>query len=249
MQSCDCGKQKLSDDCANTAASVCDNCGKRCCKDCHFKFSCCGHYGCNYQEECLECHPKIRQALVEGKKVALKKAKAAPAKPTAVKQVASPTKAPPRRPKRSVRSIYQRDEPMEESKSKKIKKRVKTMEEPESKKARKRAKITGKQVLPANKQPTKPDKAVTDILLKPTPRECFFPRNLHALITEIASVAPGVASWIEGGEAFMIHDPDSSKLAELLQKHFKRKFRVGKCCNLFVYSIFSPMYMLPFNSR
>ena len=182
----------------------------------------CGHYGCNFQEECLECHTNITEEQVDTKKVDAPKKAASPAKPAAVKQVASvkaPKKVSPpstRRPKRAVRSIYQRDEPMEESESKKAKK--------------KRAKIAMKQVLPAsqaNKKPTKPDKAsATHILLKPTPAKYFFPRNLHAMITEIASVAPAVVSWIEGGEAFIIHDPESAKLGEVLQKHFNRKFRL-----------------------
>jgi hypothetical protein len=46
------------------------------------------------------------------------------------------------------------------------------------------------------------------------------------LITEAASVAPAVVSWFERGEAFIVHDPESAKLGELLQKHFNRKFRL-----------------------
>jgi hypothetical protein len=143
--------------------------------------------------------------------------KAAP--PAALKQVATaaakaPMKVSPpsaRRPKRAVGSIYQRDEPMEES---------------ESKKAKKRTKCAMKQVLPAplspankpfssNKRPTKPNKAV-----RKSRKKCSFPQNLHALITEAASVAPAVVSWFERGEAFIVHDPESAKLGELLQKHF-----------------------------
>ena len=182
----------------------------------------CGHYGCNFQEECLKCHSKITKELVEAKKVALKK-RLHP-NHSAGQTVASSTKAPKkvsppsaRRPKRAVRSIYQRDEPMEES---------------ESKKAKKRTKSAVKQVLPAplspankqsssNKRPTKPDKAV-----RKSRKKCSFPQNLHALITEAASVAPAVVSWFEGGEAFIVHDPESAKLGELLQKHFNRKFRL-----------------------
>lgn len=149
--------------------------------------------------------------------------KAAP--PAALKQVATaaakaPMKVSPpsaRRPKRAVGSIYQRDEPMEES---------------ESKKAKKRTKCAMKQVLPAplspankpfssNKRPTKPNKAV-----RKSRKKCSFPQNLHALITEAASVAPAVVSWFERGEAFIVHDPESAKLGELLQKHFNRKFRL-----------------------
>ena len=233
-----CGKENLCDDCVH--AAVCDKCERSCCKDCHFQLSCCGlvlcggaqscfskhcptmtsrscgHYGCNFQEECLKCHPKIIKELVEAKK-------AAP--PAALKQVATaaakaPMKVSPpsaRRPKRAVGSIYQRDEPMEES---------------ESKKAKKRTKCAMKQVLPAplspankpfssNKRPTKPNKAV-----RKSRKKCSFPQNLHALITEAASVAPAVVSWFERGEAFIVHDPESAKLGELLQKHFNRKFRL-----------------------
>jgi hypothetical protein len=78
---CVCGKQNLCDNCAH--AAVCDKCKQNCCKQCHFKLLCCGlvfchddaqlcltehgtvavrpcgHLGCSFHQECLECHPKI----------------------------------------------------------------------------------------------------------------------------------------------------------------------------------------------
>lgn len=238
---CVCGKQNVCDDCTNT--TVCQECGNSCCKSCSFKVWCCGlvlchagntqscfskhfttrpcgHYGCNDQEECFKCHPEVTEEQVEAKKVASPEHPVASTK--APMEVSPPTA---RRPRRTVRSIYKRGEPMEEAESKKVKKRVKCDTE---------------KVLPAssgNKQTTsKPDKPVTHVIMTST--KCFFPQNLHAMITEIANVEPAVVSWIQGGEAFMIHDEMSAKLGEAMKKHFRRKFSNVKCYNLFVHQIF-----------
>lgn len=221
---CVCGKQNVCDDCTNT--TVCQECGNSCCKSCSFKVWCCGlvlchagntqscfskhfttrpcgHHGCNDQEECFKCHPEVTEEQVEAKKVASPEHPVASTK--APMEVSPPTA---RRPRRTVRSIYKRGEPMEEAESKKVKKRVKCDTE---------------KVLPAssgNKQATsKPDKPVTHVIMTST--KCFFPQNLHAMITEIANVEPAVVSWIQGGEAFMIHDEMSAKLGEAMKKHFR----------------------------
>jgi hypothetical protein len=62
-------------------------------------------------------------------------------------------------------------------------------------------------------------------MIVPTKVSCF-PQALHAMITELASVAPNVVSWIEGGEAFVIHDPKHVKLGEFLDKYFNRKYDI-----------------------
>jgi hypothetical protein len=139
------------------------------------------------------------------------------------------------------------------------------MEESEPKNAKKHAKNAMKQqALPpsssSNKPPAKPNakeqwhcrqtsvqrnpkKSVKHMLLLTLLTKSSFPKDVHAMITEIACLAPNVMSWIEGGEAFIIHDPNSSKLAEVLQKHFHCKF---DCYNLLVYPFFLLIHMLFF---
>lgn len=241
--SCVCGSQGLCQACANY--STCSECGNGCCKDCSFSLPCCGkvlcgsgrlvhggtsiseqscfsnhkttttrpcgHYGCNFHDECLTCIPKsvpvsvakqsaqAKQLAKEGpttmpvSKAPSKEAKLpVPSKvtPTSVVAVAKQPAARAPRAKRSVRSIYK--EPLDAPKAN-----------------LRRAKKT--KVAPAARRG----------------HEQPFPQNVHAMVTETANVATHLISWIQNGEAFVVHNPKSPELGEVLQKFFDRKSTIG----------------------
>lgn len=53
-----------------------------------------------------------------------------------------------------------------------------------------------------------------------------FPQILWKMVTETAKTSPDIISWIENGEAFVVHEPSSRKLGSILQKYFQREYMI-----------------------
>lgn len=67
------------------------------------------------------------------------------------------------------------------------------------------------------------DAKVAALLAVAEQRDKAFPKQAHLMVHETSLTQPDVIEWIANGQAFMIHNPKSHKVADVIQKYFNHR--------------------------